>query len=181
MLKHNDRCTSLDYMEKTLSYLTLQGWYDVDSAKNLNRPPATDTERSTLRTHLLTLQTIPDLPIISPVWQQVYHLRQTHVHGVCRSIKYTSLQDASEDFRIPNFQQLFLAQIKENWGHEVSELVLGYNYNVLINTIFIILQNGLLYNCQPFHNPTSVQCLGLGCKVEYTNANQGIRSKCHDI
>ena len=25
MLKHNDRCTGLDYMEETLSYLALQG------------------------------------------------------------------------------------------------------------------------------------------------------------
>jgi len=33
MLKYNDRCTGLDYMEKTLSYLALQGWYDMDSAK----------------------------------------------------------------------------------------------------------------------------------------------------
>jgi hypothetical protein len=26
MLKHNARCTGLDYMEETLSYLALQGW-----------------------------------------------------------------------------------------------------------------------------------------------------------
>jgi len=30
MLMHNDRCTGLDYMEQTLSYLALQGWYDID-------------------------------------------------------------------------------------------------------------------------------------------------------
>jgi len=36
MLKHNDRCTGLDYMEETLSYLALQGWYDIDSAKIVN-------------------------------------------------------------------------------------------------------------------------------------------------
>jgi len=32
MLKHNVRGTGLDYMEETLSYLTLQGWYHIDSA-----------------------------------------------------------------------------------------------------------------------------------------------------
>jgi len=30
MLKHNDRCTCLDYIEETLSYLALQGWYNID-------------------------------------------------------------------------------------------------------------------------------------------------------
>jgi len=31
-----------------------------------------------------------------------------------------------------------------------------------------------LYHGQPFHCPTSVEHLGLDCKVEYTNANQEI-------
>jgi len=42
MLKHNDRCTSLDYMEETLSHLALQGWYDIESAKVSNPLSATD-------------------------------------------------------------------------------------------------------------------------------------------
>jgi len=100
---------------------------------------------------------------------------------VCRSIKLTSLRDASEDFRIPNFGQLFRAQIEEDWRHKVSGLVLGYNQNVLLDSIFIKLQNVLLYYHQPFHNPTSVECLGLDCKVEYTNANQGIMPEAHNI
>ena len=36
MLKHND------YMEETLSYLALEGWYNVDSAKVFNLLSATD-------------------------------------------------------------------------------------------------------------------------------------------
>jgi len=44
MLKHNDRCTGLDYMEETLSYLALQGWYDIDSAKVFNLLSAADTK-----------------------------------------------------------------------------------------------------------------------------------------
>jgi len=42
MLKHNDWCTVLDYMEETLSYLALQGWYDIDSAKVFNLLSAAD-------------------------------------------------------------------------------------------------------------------------------------------
>ena len=59
--------------------------------------------------------------------------------------------------------------------------MLGYNQNVPIDSIFIKLQNGLLYYHQPFHCPTSVEHLGLDCKVEYTNANQGIMPEAHNI
>jgi hypothetical protein len=181
MLKHNDRCTGLDYMEETLSYRALEGWYDIDSPKVFNLLSATDTWRTTRRAHLLRLQTIQNWPIIPPVSEQVYYLRETHVREVCRSIKLTSLRVASEDFGIPNFGQLFCTQIDENWGHAVSGLVLGYDQNVLIVSKLIKLQNGLRYYGQPFHNPTSVECLGLDCKVEYTNANQGIMSDEHNI
>ena len=98
-----------------------------------------------------------------------------------RSIKLTLLSDASEDFGIPNFGRLCHAQIDEDWGHKVRGLVVGYDQNVLIDNIFIKLHNGLLYFCQPFHCPTSVECLGLDCKVEYTNANQGIILESHNI
>ena len=59
--------------------------------------------------------------------------------------------------------------------------MLGYDQNVLIDSIFITLQNGLLYYRQPFHNPTSVEHLGLDCKVEYTNANQRVMPEAHNI
>jgi hypothetical protein len=39
MLKHNEQCTGLEYMEETLSYLALQAWYDIDSAKVLTYCP----------------------------------------------------------------------------------------------------------------------------------------------
>jgi len=100
---------------------------------------------------------------------------------VCRSIKLTLLRDASEDFRICNFGQQFHVQIQVDWGHKVTGLVLGYDQNVLIDSIFIILQNGLLYYLQPFHNPTSVKRLGIDCKVEYTNDNQGIMPEAYNI
>jgi len=58
MFKHNDRFTSLDYMVQTLSYLALQGWYNIDSAKVFHLLSATDKRRSKLRAHLLRLQTI---------------------------------------------------------------------------------------------------------------------------
>jgi hypothetical protein len=181
MLKHNDRCTGLDYMKETPSYLTLEGWYDIDSTKVFNLLSATNKRRSTHRTHLLRLQTIQDEPIIRPVSQQGYHLRETHVRGVCRSIILTLLRDPSEDFGIPNCGQLFSMHIDEDWGYEVCGLVLRYDRNVLIASIFISLQNGLLYYRQPLHTPTSVERLGLDCKVEYTNPNQGIMPEAHNI
>jgi hypothetical protein len=102
-----------------------------------------------------------------------------HVRGVCRSIRLTFLCDASEDFGIPNFRQLFRARIAEDCSLKVRGLVFRYDQNVLIDSILIKLQNGLLYDHQPFHNPTSVECLD--CKVEYTNSNQGIMPEAHNI
>jgi hypothetical protein len=112
MLMHNDWRTGLDWLEQTLPYLALQDWYDIDLAKVFNVLYATDQWRSTCSAHLLRLQTIQDEPNIRPVSQQVYHLRETHVRGVCRSIKLTSLRDASEDFKSANFGRLFRMQIE---------------------------------------------------------------------
>jgi hypothetical protein len=100
---------------------------------------------------------------------------------VCRNIKLTSLRDASVHFEIPTFRQLFRIQIADDWGHEVSGLVLGYDQKVLIHSLFIKLQNALLYYRQPRYCPTSVERLGLDCKVEYTDANQGIMPESHNI
>jgi len=142
MHQHNDWCTSLDYME-TLSYFALQGWYNIDSAKVFNRLFSTDKWLSTRRAHLLHLQTMQDEPMVHPVPHQVYHLRELHIRGVCRSIRLALLRDASEDFGIPNFGQLFCTQIEEDWGHEFSGLVLRYDQNLLMFSIFIQLKHGL--------------------------------------
>ena len=69
MLNNNDRCTGLDYMEETLSYLALEGWYNIDSAKIFNPLSTTDKRRSTGGAHLLCFQTIQGKPIIRPVSQ----------------------------------------------------------------------------------------------------------------
>jgi len=151
------------------------------TAKVFNLLSATDKRQSIRRAHLLHLQTIQNEPIICPVSQQVYQLSEIHVSGVCRSVKLTSQRDASEDFGIPNFGQLFRAQIEEDWAHKVNGLVLEYDQNVLTDSLFITLQNGLLYYCQPFHCPTSVERLGLDCKVEYIHANQGTMHEAHNI
>jgi hypothetical protein len=36
MLKYNDPCTGLNYLKAKLSYLALQGWYDIYSAYVFN-------------------------------------------------------------------------------------------------------------------------------------------------
>jgi len=100
-----------------------------------------------------------DKPFICPVSQQVYYLRAMHVRRVCSSIKLSSLGEASEDFTISNFGQLFRAQIEVDWGGEVSGLLLRYDQNALIDSVCIKFHNGLLYYCQPWHNPTSVERL----------------------
>jgi len=131
--------------------------------------------------HLLRLHHCQKEPCFRAISQQLHHLRETHIHGMCRSVKLTSLRVASVNFGIGNFGQLFCTQIEDDWGHEVSGLVLRYDQNVLIHSVFVKLQDGMLYYCQQFHCPTSVEYLGLDCKVEYTDANQGITPESHDI
>jgi hypothetical protein len=120
MLKHNDRCTGLDYMEEILPYLALQGWNDMDSAKLFNLLSAADKRYNTRQAHHLRLHYCLKEPFFRPVSQHVQHLSETHVSGMCRSIKLTLLRDASVDFGMPTFGQLFWAQIEDHWGHEVS-------------------------------------------------------------
>jgi hypothetical protein len=55
MLKHNDWCPGLHYMDETLSYLAPQGWYNIDSAEVFNLLSVTDKEQSTFGAHLLRL------------------------------------------------------------------------------------------------------------------------------
>ena len=133
------------------------------------------------RAHLLLLHHCQKEPSFHPISQQGHYLRETHVCCMCRSIKSTSLRDASVDFGIPHVGQLFRTQIEDEWGLEVSGLLLGYDQNVLRDSVFIKLQNGLLYYRQPFQCPTSVERLGLDCKVEYMDANQGIMPESHNI
>jgi hypothetical protein len=100
---------------------------------------------------------------------------------MCRCIKLTSLNDALLNIGIPDNGQLFCIQIEEKGWHEFGGLVLGYNQNVLIDRIFIKLQIGLLYNLEPFHYPTSGECLELHYKFEDTDANQGSMPESHTI
>jgi len=58
ILKHNDKCTALDYMEETLSYLALQGWYNIDCANVFNLLSTTEKRLSTRRAHFVRLQNI---------------------------------------------------------------------------------------------------------------------------
>jgi len=130
---------------------------------------------------LLYLWTIQNKHCIHAILPQEYSLRETPIHGVCRCIKSISLRNALEDFW-PHISGLLLhAQIEQDWGHEVGGLVFWYKQYVLINSVCIQLQNGLLYYCKQFHNPTSVERLGLDCKVEYIDANQVIIPKAHAI
>jgi len=168
-------------MEKTLSHLALQGWYNIDSAIVFNLLSAANKWRNTCRAHISRVQQCQEEPFVQHVSQKVNLLGETPVCGECRRIRLTSLRDASVDFRIPNFGQLCHTQIEDDWGRDVAGLVLGYDQNIVINIISIKLHNGLLYYCQPFHCPKSVERLGLDCKGEYNNVNQGIMPESHNI
>jgi len=118
MLKHNFQCNSLDYMEETLSYLALPGRYDIDSANVFNLLSATDKQRSTHGSHLLCRETIQVKPFICPVSKHVYHLREMHICGVCRSIKLTSLSESVSNCSI--LGHVLLWRSKKTWNRPVG-------------------------------------------------------------
>jgi hypothetical protein len=140
---HNNRSTGLDYMEEILSYLALQGLYNIDLANAFNLLSATDKWQNTCRAHLVCLQHCKDEPFFRPVSPQVHHLRETNVRGVWRSVKLPSIRYASEDIGIPNFRQLFRAQMEQDWRHKGSGLGLEHDQNVPLDSIVIQLQNGV--------------------------------------
>jgi len=84
--------------------------------------------------------------------------------------------------RCPNFhlRTPLCITIEDGWRHEVSIQMLKYYRNVLIDSILIQLINQVLFYCQPFHRPSSVESLGHNCNIENTNTNQGIICKCHN-
>ena len=139
MLKYNDRSTGLDNTAETLSCLALQGWYDIDLAKVFNVLTAAGKWRNTHRPHLLRLQHCQHEPFFRTVSLLVHHFSESHIRGVCRSIKLSSLREASEDVGITLFGQLSCAHIDENWRHEDGGLVVGYDQYVLTERIFINL------------------------------------------
>jgi len=181
MLKHNDQSTHLYYIEETLLYPTQQGSYNIDSAKVSNSLSAADKWQNSHTAHLLCVQHSQDNPLVRPASPPVHHLSEIHVHRVCSRTILTSLHNAHEDFRIPDIELQFCAQIDEDWGHEVSGQVLRFDQNVLNDTLDITLQNGLLYCRQQLHYATSVEFQGLDCEVEYPDANQGIMPESHNI
>jgi len=87
MLKHNDWCTGLDYMEETVSYIALQSWYHIDSAKVVNLILAANKQRNMHSTHFLRHHHCQEEPFFRPGSQQIHYLRETDVCGVWRSIK----------------------------------------------------------------------------------------------
>jgi hypothetical protein len=89
MLEHNDWSTSLAYMDKTLSYPALKSCNDIDLANVFNLLSSSNKWRNMLRAHVLDLQHYQDETFFRPASPQVHHLRDTHVRGVCRSIKLT--------------------------------------------------------------------------------------------
>jgi hypothetical protein len=181
MLKHSVRCTSLDCMKETLSYLALQGWYEIDSANIFNLLSASDKRQISTSAHLLYLQHWQNDPFFSPGSQQEHHLRETHFHVVCKRMKVTLLTDAPVDLGMPNSGHLFRAQIAHGWGHRVSGLVLRLDNNVLIDSVFIKHENELLCYRQPFCCRTSDEHQGLDCKVDYMDTNQGIGPESDNI
>jgi len=83
-----------------------------------------------------------------------------------------------EEVKIYNFAQLLQRRIEQDGRDEDCGLMLRYDWDVLMDNLFVILQIGLLDYHQPFNNPTLLE---LDCKVECTITNQVIMLETHSI
>jgi len=181
MLENSGWGIHFGYIVGMLSHLAFQGWYTIDSANNFTVLSATDRWWNSRYAHLSILQHCLHELLYHSISQQAKYMTETHVCGWYSSIKLTAIWDATEDFVISIIGQRFHIRIGDDLGHDICWLVFGYTHNVPLDHMFIGLFKRLLYYCQTFYGSTSVECLGLDCNVEYTNANQGIIYEYHNI
>jgi len=154
--KHIAWCTGLHYMEEMQSFLDLQRWYNINTAKVFIVLSTADQSLYTLRAHVLHLLHCQDQQFFHSISHHVHYLKETHVNGVHRTMILNSISDTSNDFGISFIVLLFSVQIEEDRVHKVIGLVLGYVQNALKDNICINLQNWLLYYCQTFHYPAYI-------------------------
>jgi hypothetical protein len=110
MLRHNDQYTCINHIMGTLLHFALQGLYEIDFAKDFNLLSSTDKQQNTCKAYLLRLQLCQAELFFHSILQQVYYLRDPHLHRVYRSIMLTSQRNISVNFNIPSFGQLFYSQ-----------------------------------------------------------------------
>ena len=81
-------------------------------------------KRNPCRAHVLHLLYYPVEPMLHPLSQPVCHLRDILICGVCSSNILILLRDAVMVLKICIFGSHFHSQMAQDWGHEVSGLVL---------------------------------------------------------
>jgi len=122
MLKHNDQCTGHHYMEELQSYPALPGWYNIESAKVFNILSITNKWQSTFTVHLLSLETIQHKPDLHRISQQVYDLRDTHVHECAEVSIYPHLEMHQKILEFQHLDSYFAHQLKRTWDSTLVDL-----------------------------------------------------------
>jgi hypothetical protein len=72
--------------------------------------------------------------------RQAHYWSETPIGRVYKNIQLTSCNNSSVAFKVPIFALHVHSHIEENRGHEGSGLVFEYDYNVLIDIIFMNFQ-----------------------------------------
>jgi len=164
-----------------LTYGGIQDWYDMNSKTVFNLQSATYKQWDSFRVNFSNLASCKSTLFFHSILQCVNLLWEMHTCTVCWSIKLTTFRSILEVFNIPIIRLQFhiLSCIK----HSVKDrwLAISHHLIVLLDSLFIQLQNTQWYYFLSFHNSTFVGWLVLVWNIAYVNAEYGIMSDDHVI
>lgn len=157
--RHNDKCSSVNYIPEILSYHALHGWYNVDPRSFVILLSATNKHQSIHIAALFCRKPCQCKPIVNRTSYSVHHLRDFTICLIYSNIKVVSLWNESYNSQMATWSSYF----DSSWtylGNDVSGLILWYDQNEVIGSIFIHPQNGPLDCHYPFYNLASMTYLG---------------------
>jgi hypothetical protein len=164
ILLHNDRHTSIAYMEQTLKWLAMKGWHDADSAAVLNLMSPQDKRQMTRRArHRRILANQPD-PSIQPASRPPLRFQGSQICAPSEHFRRMSLAAAAGVLKISNLPSLVEEYLNQLWGREVVSLIWGPD-DLFQEALLVTVHNKVASFAMDFHVPEDVNKVRLDCTI----------------
>jgi hypothetical protein len=164
ILLHNDRHTSIAYMEHTLRWLALRGWHDADSAVVLNLMSSRDRQQMTRRARHRRLLANQSDPSIQPTTRPPIRFQGSAIRAPSKHFQRMSLAEAAGLLKIPNLPTLVEQYLNQLWGREAVSLLWGPD-GLFQETLLVRVHNKVASFAMDFHIPEDVKKVGLDCTI----------------
>jgi hypothetical protein len=156
LLQHNDRYTAMDYMEHTLRWLALYGWYVEESAVVLNMMTGREKRQMTRCARQKRILAGESEPLIRPSTQPLRQFKLSTICARSRSFKRISLAEAAATFNIPTLPSLVRQHLHEIWGRDAVSVIWGYG-NEFKEDVTLQPHNKVAFYTPEFHNPQQMK------------------------